>query len=168
MWCPYCAVNFLPNLHKIHSIAHPLGWDKGYLLWIQSVFNTLTQSPQGWIQYIKNNAWVTANNDFGVNRDAICQWFSRVTTKIVIHGKECIIIFLTRYFMFWTCYSAKNNHRSLISLLSPRMVFSDLALWRHHSWSLTSRESGILTLWHHIRRLFLHAQIGAKAIFTSE
>ena len=26
----------------------------------------------------------------------------------------------------------------------------------------------ILPLWRHIRRLFLHAQIGAKAIFTSE
>ena len=28
---------------------------------------------------IKNNASVTVNNDFGVTRDAICQWFSRVT-----------------------------------------------------------------------------------------
>ena len=44
---------------------------------------------------------------------------------------------------------------------------SDLALWRHHSWSLTSHERGILALWRHIRRLLLHAQIGAKAIFTS-
>ena len=45
---------------------------------------------------------------------------------------------------------------------------SDLVLWRHHSWSVTSRECRTLALWRHIRRLFLHAQIGAKAIFTSE
>ena len=45
------------------------------------------------------------NNDFGVTSKAICQLFSRVTKsnritsdpKIVINGKECIIIFLTRY-----------------------------------------------------------------------
>ena len=60
---------------------------------------------------IKNNAWVTVNNHFGVTSDAICQLFSRVTKsrvkslanritsdpKIVIHGNECIILFLTHY-----------------------------------------------------------------------
>ena len=63
---------------------------------------------------------------------------------------------------------SKNNHWSLIWQLSSRTVFSDLALWRHHSWSVTSRERDILALWRHIRRLFLQAQIGTKAIFTSE
>ena len=29
--------------------------------------------------------------------------------KIVIHGNECIILFLTRYFMSWTHNSAKNK-----------------------------------------------------------
>ena len=71
--------------------------------------------------------------------------------KIVIHGNECIILFLTRYFMFWTQDSTKNNHRSLILPSSPRTVFSDYTLWRHRSWSVTSRE---LALWRHIRRLF--------------
>ena len=33
---------------------------------------------------------------------------------------------------------------------------------------VTSREREILALWRHICRLFLHVQIGAKAIFTSE
>ena len=132
---------------------------------------------------IKNNAWVTVNNDFWVTSEAICQWFSRVTKSrvkiigknritsdpnIVIHGNACIILFLTRYFMSWNTHSAKNHHRSLISQLSPRTAFSDFALWRHYSWSVTSREPEILALWRHIRRLFLHAQIGAKAIFTSE
>ena len=58
--------------------------------------------------------------------------------KIVILGNECIILFLTRYFI-WTHCSATNNHRSLISPLSLEMVFSDLKhcdvitvdLWRH-------------------------------------
>ena len=34
--------------------------------------------------------------------------------------------------------------------------------------SLTSREREVLALWRHIRRFYLHAQIGTKAIFTSE
>ena len=65
---------------------------------------------------IKNNAWVTVNNDFFITTEVICQWFSQVTKsqwkslanhltsdqKIVIHGNECIILFLTRYFMTLT------------------------------------------------------------------
>ena len=89
---------------------------------------------------------------------------NRITSdpKIVI-GNECIILFLTRYLMSWT-----NNYRSLISSLSLWTVFSDLELWRHHRWYVTSRECRTLALWRHIRWSFLHAQIGAKAIFTSE
>ena len=88
--------------------------------------------------------------------------------KIVIHGNECIISFLTRYFMSWTHKSAKNYHRALISPLLPRAVFSDIELGRHHNWSVTSREREILVSWRHIRRLSLHAQIGTKAIFANE
>ena len=116
---------------------------------------------------IKNNAWVTVNNDFGVMSEAICPWFchewkslaNRVTSdpKVVIHGNECIILFLARYFISWTPNSATINYPSLISALSLRTVFSDLVLWRHHSWFVTSRERRVLALWHHIRRLFLHA-----------
>ena len=131
---------------------------------------------------IKNNAWVTVNNDFWVTSEAICQynfhgwrsheWKSlanriRSDPKIVIHGNECIILFLTRYLMSNTQFR-QNNYRSLISPLSLWTVFSDLVLWRHHRWSVTSRECRTLALWRHIRRLFLHAQIGTKAIFTSE
>ena len=131
------------------------------------------------INDIKNNAWVAVNNDFLVTSEVICQWFSRVTKsrvkiigksphewlKIVIHGNECIILFLTRYFMSWTHHSAKNYHRSPLSL---RTVFFALALWRHHIWSVTSRERGALALWRHIHRLFSYARIRAKAIFTCE
>ena len=131
---------------------------------------------------IKNNAWVTVNNDFlsRVRRfgNDFHEWRShewkslpnRLTSdkKIVIHCNECIILFLTRYFMSWTHKSAKNYHRALISPLLPKAAFSDRALWRHHNWSVTSCVREILVLWRHICLLSLHAQIGAKAIFTSE
>ena len=109
---------------------------------------------------IKNIAWVTVNNDFWVTSEAICQWFSRVTKsrmkingkshhewhKTVIHGNKYIILFLTRYLMSLTHIFSKNNHRSLISQLSPRTGFYDLTLWRHHNCSVTSREREILAL----------------------
>ena len=107
-------------------------------------------------------------NDFHEWRSHV--WKSLVNrlmsdSKIVIHGNECIILFL-RNFMSLAHNFSKSYHQSLMSQLSSRTVFSDLALWRHHSWSVTSREREILALWRNIRRLFLHAQIGAKAIFT--
>ena len=135
------------------------------------------------VEYIKNNVWVTVNNDFLVtsgndfhewqSHEFRHEWKSLANhltsdQNIVIHGNECIILFLTRHFMSWAHSFAKNNHRSFISSLLPRKVFSALALWRHHNRSVTSREHEILALWRHIRRLFLHAPIGAKAIFTSE
>ena len=63
--------------------------------------------------YIKNNAWVTVNDDFWVTSGQFANNFhkwrshewqlmaNRLTSdpKIVIHGNECIILFLTRYFM---------------------------------------------------------------------
>ena len=129
---------------------------------------------------IKNNAWVTMNNDFWVKSESICRWFSfvthenhrqiasRVTQKSVFTVTNVLFYFLHAILCPWTQNSAKNNHRWLISQLSPRTVVSDLALWRHCSGSVTSRKREILALWRHICRLFLHAQIGAKAIFTSE
>ena len=131
---------------------------------------------------IKNTAWVTVNNDFlsRVRRfgNDFHEWRShewksltnRLTSdkKIVIHGNECIILFLTCCFMSWTHRSAKNYHWALISPLLPSAAFSDAALWRHHNWSVTSCEREILVLWRHICLLSLHVQIGAKAIFTSE
>ena len=149
---------------------------------VHLLFEDLCTSRRYQGKEINNNAWVTVNNDFGSRVRRFANdfhewrghewklWANRITSdpKIVIHGNECIILFLTRYFMSWTHNFAKTSHRSLISQLSPRTVVSDLALWRHHSGSVTSREREILALWRHICRLFLHAQIGAKAIFTSE
>ena len=122
----------------------------------------------------------TVNNDFWVTSEAICQWFSLVTSenhwqiaslvtqKSLFTVTNVLFYFLHAILCPGTNNSAKNHHRSLISQLSPRTAFSDFALWRHHSWSVTSREREILALWRHICRLFLHVQIGAKAIFTSE
>ena len=86
--------------------------------------------------------------------EAIRQWFSRVTKsrvkiiaeslhewqRIVIHGNECVILFLTCYFMSWTHRSTTNYHWVLNSPLLPRAVFSDLALWHHYNWSVASCE----------------------------
>ena len=82
--------------------------------------------------------------------------------QIVIHGNDCIISFLTRLLCPERTIPPKTSIADFV------IVFSDVALWRHHSWSVTSRERGVLALWRRIRRLFLYAQIGAKAIFTSE
>ena len=119
------------------------------------------------MKYIKNNAWVTVITIFGFSRIA-----SRVSPlvkiiaeslhgwqKIVIPGYECVILFLTRYFMSWTHNSTKNNYRPLISPLLLRTVFPHVALWPHNSWSMTLRERGVLALWRHISRLFLHTKL---------
>ena len=126
--------------------------------------------------------WKSHCRDIKINANDFHEWQShefchewksltnRLTSdpKFVIHGNECIILFLTCYFMSWIHNSAENNYRSLISPLSLWTIFSDLVLWRHHSWSVTSHERTTLSLWRHICLLLLHAQIGAKAIFTSE
>ena len=72
------------------------------------------------------------------------------------------------YFISYTLSYVPERTRLPISPLSVGTVFSYLALWRQYSCSVMSRERGLLALWRHIRRLFLNAQIGTKAIFTSE
>ena len=92
---------------------------------------------------IKNNAWVTVNNDFFVTSEAIRQWFSRLIAesphewqKIVIHGNECIILFLTRYFMSWTHKSAiiERSFRHCCQgrpFLTEHCDVTTIDLWRH-------------------------------------
>ena len=73
------------------------------------------------------------------------------------------------YFISYTLFYDPERTILPISPLSLGTVFSDLALWRRYSCSVTSRELGLLAFWRrHIRWLFLHAEIGANAIFTSE
>ena len=116
---------------------------------INSVFHThlayiikyvITNSPEN----IKNNAWVTVNNEFWVTSGAICQWKSfanRITSdpKIVIHGSKCIIIFLTRYFMslehsilLKTIIDRSfRNCRQGRSFLTSHCDVTRVDLWRH-------------------------------------
>ena len=114
---------------------------------------------------IWDHAWVTANNDFLTTSDVgdlpMTKQSLLTVTKTLFHFLHAIIC-SAEYTI-----PLKNIHRSLISL-SPRRVFSDLALWHHQSWSVMSRECQVLALWRPIRRLFLYAQTSAKAIFTSE
>ena len=98
-----------------------------------------------------------------------CRIASRVTkNKSLFTVTNVLFYFLHAILSPEHTITLKNDYRSLISLLSLRAVFSDQALCRHHNWSVTSLERGVLALRRHIRRLFLHAQIGAKAIFISE
>ena len=84
--------------------------------------------------------------------------------QIASRVPNVLYYFLHATFCPWTYNSAKKQ----LLIAGIVIVFSDLALRRHHSWSVMSRERGAVALWRHIRRLFLHAHIGAIAIFTSE
>ena len=137
-----------PTLSKTYRIMHELKWI--------TIFGSRVRRFANDFHEWRSREWKSLANRF-----TSCP-------KIVIRGNECIILFLTHYLMSWNTQFCLNNYRALISPLSLRTVFSDLVLWRHHSWSVTSRECRTLALWRHIRRLFSHAQIGAKAIFTSE
>ena len=43
--CRYNAVSFLPNPHKIHSIARPLGLGMGCYLWFDTDFYSALVNP---------------------------------------------------------------------------------------------------------------------------
>ena len=108
---------------------------------------------------IKNNAWVTVNNDFWSRvrwfANDFHEWHSHewksmanhLTSdhKIVIHGNECIILSLTCYLMYWTHHSATNKHRSLISPLSLTTVFSFVTSPRLICDVTRTRGTGIVT-----------------------
>ena len=137
------------NEDKIYRIIHELPW----ITILRSQVRRFANNFHEWRSHEYCHEWKSLAN--------------RITSdpKIDIHGNECIILFLTCYFTSWTHSFAKNNHRLLISPLLLSTVFSDLVLWRHHSWSVMSRE---VALWRLIHRLFVQVQIGAKAMFTSE
>ena len=103
------------------------------------------------INYIKNNAWVTVNTDFfgeewGDLSENHWHCTSQVTKKSLFTVTNVLFLIVTRYFISWT-HIRSNNNRSFTSPLSPRKVFSDLTLWRHQSWPVTSRENEVLALW---------------------
>ena len=118
------------------------------------------QLPWGDLPMIFTSDEVTSENHW--------QIASRVTQKSFFTVLNVSFYFLHAILSPDEKISLKKHHWSFISQLSSRRVFSDLALWCYHSWSVTSRKRGVLALWHHIRRLFLHVPIGAKAIFIRE
>ena len=132
----FCCALFLMVILSVLILFVWLNWYMIKLSVIIKVASLAMDYPD--ISEIKNTAWVTVNNDF-LSR---VRWFGndfhewplpiRLTSdkKIVIHGNECIILFLTCYFMSWTHKSAKNYYRALVSPLLPRGAFSDRALWR--------------------------------------
>ena len=77
------------------------------------------------------------------------------------------LISYTLFYVLNTRFRLKQSSITHFAIVAKDGLFY-LALWRHHNWSVTSREREALALWRNIRRLFLHARIGAKAIFTSE
>ena len=90
---------------------------------------------------------------------------SRVTRKSLFMVTNVLFYFLQAILCSEHTNSTENNYWLFFLPSSPRMVFSVLALWHHHGWSVMSQE---LALWRHIRRLFLHMQVGVNAIFTRE
>ena len=89
--------------------------------------------------------------------------------KRSIHCNPYDILFLTRYF----CPTPAFTTAKTIIGCSFRHFYQGPSFLTWHCdvttvQSVKSLEREVLALWRHIRRLFLHAQIGANAIFTSE
>ena len=131
---------------------------------------------------IKNNVWVTMNNDFWghewgdlpiiftsdeVTSENHWQIASRVTQKSLLMVTNALFYFLHTIWCSEHTIPLKQLSFADFAIVAKDSLFW-LVLWRHHSWSVTSSECRTLALWCHIRRLFLHLQICAKAIFTSE
>ena len=95
------------------------------------ILTTLSMCP--YMKSIKNNAWVTVDNDFWTR----VRWFFRATKsrvtiigksrnewpkKTAMHGNECIISFLTRYFV-------KEGLLWLGIVTSPQLICDVMRTW---------------------------------------
>ena len=158
------------NFWPYHTLIHLSG---------SNVFVEFSHDYQDpWRQQLNSHMYVLLKSiSFHYDKLRCHQWekvtiffsvASRVTQKSLFTVTNVLVYFLHAILCPWTHNSTKNNYRLPISPLSLRIAISDLALWCHYSWSVTSRERGLLALWRHIRGLFLHVQIGANAIFTCE
>ena len=140
-----------------------------------------TARKRALIKDIKNNAWVTVNNYFlsRVRRfgNDFHEWRSHewksLPNRLTI---DKISLFTVTNVLFYflhaiLCHEHTNPQRTIIERSFRRCCQGRpflTALWCHHNWSVTSCDREILVLWRHICLLSLHAQIGAKAIFTNE
>ena len=118
----------------------------------KSLANRITSDPKIVIFVTRENYWQIA---------------SLVTPKSLFTVTNVLFYFLHAIWCPWTHNSPKQLSNANFAIATKDSL-SDLLLWRHHSLSVTSSECRTLALWRHMCRLFLHAQIGAKAIFTSE
>ena len=66
---------------------------------------------------IKNNAWVTVNIDFLVTNHLTSN------QNIVIHGYECIILFLTCYFISYTPFYYKQSSIAHFAIVATDGLF---------------------------------------------
>ena len=138
----------------------------GYVILALCILNRFTVNNNFFWSQVR---WLT--KDFHEWQSHEWKSFSHHTTS------DQISLFMetTALFSFWHVILCLEHTIPLIitidcsfSQLLPRTLFFDSALWRHHSWSVKSCKREVLALWHHIHRLFLHVQIDAKAISTSE
>ena len=137
------------------------------LLWIMIFWSQVRWFANGFQEWRSHKWKLLANHltsDF-VTPENHWQITWLITKSSLFTLTNVLFYFLHANMIHWTHHFATKKHRSLILLTT---VFSDLTLWHHHNWPVTSREREALTLWCYIHRLFLHVQIGAKAIFTSE
>ena len=103
MWCRYNAVSFIPNPHKRHPIAHPLGWGMGCILRLQTLIYILHQSLQCWMQYhITLDRFMTAlscilkfNNIQIFFPDSTVLYFCCILLNL------CYILFLVNHLTCW-------------------------------------------------------------------
>ena len=98
---------------------------------------------------IKNNVWVTVNNDFFVTSGAIRQWFSRVTksqVKISLTSDKKSLFTVTNVLFYFLhailCHEHTNPLRSIIErsfrhccqgrpFLTEHCDVTTIDLWRH-------------------------------------
>ena len=92
-------------------------------------------SPFPKMHDIKNNAWVTVNNDFFVTSEAIRQWISRVTksrVKIIAESPHewqkivipWITIFLSRVRRFGNDFHKWRSHCRIASRVTKKSLFT--------------------------------------------
>ena len=100
---------------------------------------------QGAIDYVidKSKNWYR-----GYCMGTVNDYFLSVVRRFAIHSNP---------------YTDDPEHTNPLKTTIDRSLcqgrFSDLQLWRHHSWLVASREREVLFWWRRIRRLFFHAQI---------
>ena len=112
--CHYNVVNFLPNPHKIHPIARPLGWGMGCILWVQTVIYALPQSVQWCMQYHSGPCY---NSTQLYLWDVFCDWI----VWFMFHICRCCAILCLLYVVPRHCRSVivSSNKMSEFNSLWP-------------------------------------------------